>query len=333
MLAASAYPPPMTDAQTFTNPVHPGYFADPFVLRHHGAYYAYGTNSRDEAEAAFEVLRSTDLVHWTSLGRCLAPIDRTPRDYWAPEVAVRDGRFYLYYSVGVEDREHALRVATADRPEGPFTDSGAVLTPHERFAIDPHPFRDDDGQWYLYYARDRLEGERVGTSLAVDRLVDMTSLAGDPQPVLSATAPWQLFLGQRPMYGDVYDWYTLEAPFVVKRDGRYWCFYSGGAWTGPGYGVSWAVSDSALGPWVEPDADGPALLRSGSGSLVGAGHNAVVEGPDGRDYVVYHAWDPEKTARRLCVDRLEWGPEGPRTTGPTAGPQPVPGTAARSPEG
>ena len=26
---------------TYSNPVHDGYFADPFVLRHKGTYYAY----------------------------------------------------------------------------------------------------------------------------------------------------------------------------------------------------------------------------------------------------------------------------------------------------
>jgi hypothetical protein len=96
---------------------------------------------------------------------------------------------------------HALRVAIADRPEGPFELRPGVLTPDERFAIDAHPFRDDDGQWYLYYARDVLEGTHVGTSLAVDRLVDMTTLAGDPRTVLRASARWQLYQAQRAMYG------------------------------------------------------------------------------------------------------------------------------------
>ena len=45
---------------TYTNPVHDGYFADPFVLRHGGAYYAFGTNDTIDHTHAFEVLRSTD---------------------------------------------------------------------------------------------------------------------------------------------------------------------------------------------------------------------------------------------------------------------------------
>ncbi len=234
---------------------------------------------------------------------------------------------YLYYSAGVEDRGHALRVAVSEMPEGPFRHTGGILTPDEPFAIDPHPFRDDDGTWYLYYARDRLEGERVGTSLVVDRLVDMVGLAGEPVPVLTATADWQLFQRERPMYGAIYDWYTLEGPFVVKRLGRYWCLYSGGAWTSTDYGVSFAVADSPLGPFSESDVTGPALLRSLPGQLEGPGHcSVVVVGADGQDYLVYHAWDPDHRARRMCIDRQEWTVDGPRTNGPTAEPQPVPAT-------
>jgi beta-xylosidase len=108
---------------TYTNPVYPGSFADPFVLHHDGWYYAYGTDTQVDSPRAFEVLRSRDLVTWNSLGRCLGDLIRTSRDYWAPEVAMHDGRFYLYYSVGVGDVGHALRVAVANLPEGPFTDT------------------------------------------------------------------------------------------------------------------------------------------------------------------------------------------------------------------
>ena len=310
---------------TYTNPVYPGYFADPFVLRVDDEYFAYGSGSVVDGRV-FEVLHSTDLVHWRSVGGALQPLaDPQSQTYWAPEVAASDGRFFLYYSVGQEDRNHAIRVAVADTPQGPFVDCDVVLTPHERFAIDASPFRDFDGSWYLFYARDLLDGDRVGTSLAVDRLVDMTRLEGNPRTVLRATADWQLFRGQREMYGDVYDWYTLEGPFVRAIAGRYYCFYSGGAWEEENYGVSFGVAGHPLGPWTEGDArSGPTILRTVAGRVLGPGHNSVVEGPDGNDYVVYHAWDAARTARRMCIDRLDWTPEGPRCGGPTFSAQPAP---------
>ena len=68
------------------------------------------------------------------------------------------------------------------------------------------------------------------------------------------------------------------------------------------------------------------VLRSVPGELEGPGHCSVVTGPDGGDWIVYHAWDAQHTARRMCIDRIEWTAAGPRVLGPTVGPQPVPGT-------
>ena len=310
---------------TYTNPVYPGDFPDPFVMRVGDTYYAYATELYTQPPRALRLLRSPDLVHWTPLEGALERLEEPwARDYWAPEVAFHDGRYFLYYSAGIEDRHHQIRVAVAERPEGPFRDQRTILTPDDPFTIDAHPFRDDDGQWYLYYARDFVEGDRVGTAIVVDRLVDMTGLAADRRTVLRATADWQLFQRQREMYGEVYDWYTLEGPFVRKRNGRYYCIYAGGRWETEDYGLSYAVADSPLGPFVDAPGDGPALIRTIPGKVLGPGHASVVEGPDGEDYLVYHAWDVAKTARRMCIDRLEWTPDGPRTDGPTTTPRPVP---------
>ena len=308
---------------TYTNPVYAQSFADPFVLRVGDGYVAYGTGRIVDGRA-FEVLRSSDLVHWTSVGGALEPpADLDATDFWAPEVAAHDGRWFMYYSGGVGDAGHLLRVAVADAPEGPFRDQGLVLTPDERFAIDPHPFRDADGQWYLFYAHDVLEGDRVGTTVAVDRMLDMTRLEGHPRTLLRATDDWQLFRRDREMYGRVADWHTLEGPFVVARDGRYFLLYSGGAWEEPSYGVSYAVADAPLGPYHEP-VTGPAILRTRPDAVLGPGHNSVVAGPDGADWIVYHAWDVGRTARRMCIDRLAWGPDGPERSGPSTEPQPSP---------
>jgi GH43 family beta-xylosidase len=202
-----------------------------------------------------------------------------------------------------------------------------VLTPDELFSIDAHPFRDDDGQWYLYYARDVLEGARVGTTVAVDRMLDMTRLEGRPRTLLTPSDDWQLNRRAREIYGRVVDWYTIEGPFVVKREGRYHLLYSAGAWQEPGYGVSYAVADHPLGPFTEP-VSGPVVLQTVPGRVLGPGHNSVVEGPDGADWIVYHSWDVRQTARRMCIDRLVWGPDGPERSGPSWEPRLSPAAPA-----
>ncbi len=307
---------------TYTNPVWPGYFADPFVLKWQGEYYAYGTGERQQDGNVFPVLHSGDFAHWELLGGALTPLSASDHfPYWAPEVAEKDGRFYLYYSAadGASDDTHRLRVAVADHPAGSFQDSGNLLLPNEGFTIDAHPFRDPkDGVRYLFFAKDFFD-ERVGTALAVVRLgEDMVSVEGPVMPILRPSADWQIFERSRINYGKLWDaWHTVEGACVVFHTDRYYLFYSGGAWETPGYGVGYAVADSILGPYQEPEA-GPVVLSGIPGKAIGPGHNSVVLGPDDRtEFVVYHAWDVTHTARRMCVDPLLWTADGPRCAGPT----------------
>src|SRR4051812_15431777 len=114
---------------TYTNPVYDQYFADPFVLRHNGRYYAYGTGPTTDGRP-FPMLESADLIHWEPRGGALIPPGGDA--FWAPEVAYHDNTFYLYYSAhGIEGRDHQLRVATSRDPLGPFKDAGRVLVPDE----------------------------------------------------------------------------------------------------------------------------------------------------------------------------------------------------------
>ncbi len=335
-------PEPTLKTRTYTNPVYRGYFADPFVWEYQGVYYAIGTgaaeaegqveeiadaahtNSTDELRV-FPLLRSEDFLNWQSAGNALLRPDSALGDnFWAPEVAYCEGTFYLYYSVGHEDKNHQLRVATSNEPLGPYQDVGEPLVDPKScpFVIDPHPFRDDDGQWYLFYARDFLDtegGVRAGTALMVDRLESMTKLAGEGKVVLRARCDWQRFLANRPMYGGIYDWHTLEGPCVRKHAGRYYCFYSGGRWETENYGVDYGVSDKVLGSYSDAGNEaGPRVLRSLPGRVLGPGHNSIVLGPDSQtEYIVYHAWDTNMDARRMCVDKLIWTPDGPRSNGPT----------------
>lgn len=338
---------------TWKNPVYPYYFADPFVWRHEGRYYAVGTGPISESPAAGEadfttytidgremaipLLTSEDLVHWKLHGGALVvPKFAQGAIFWAPEVACHEGRFYLYFSFATQGLNHSLRVAVSDRPTGPYEDAGALLPDTDPcpFAIDAHAFRDDDGQWYLFYARDFLDfsGEvRPGTALVVDRLIDMTRLAGEPKTVLRARCEWQRFEANRSMYGEVFDWHTLEGPCVHKHHGIYYCTYSGGCYQGEGYGVDYGIARQVTGPYSDAgNESGARILRTLPGKVIGPGHHSIVRGPDDQtDFIVYHAWDAAMTGRRMHIDRLEWTPEGPRCLGPSWMEQTIPPPASQ----
>ena len=319
---------------TYTNPVYAGSMPDPGVLLHEGMYYAFGTTGAERKSDGriFTLLRSADLVHWDERrGALTPPTGAAPTDqFWAPEAAYHDGRFYLYYTHGRADGRFVVRVAESRAPEGPYTDAAVLQDWQDNpFAIDAHPYQDDDGAWYLFYARDYPDtegGAFAGTAIAVDRLASMTRLAGEGRTLLRARHPWTLFEANRRMdaYGGVFDWHTLEAPWIRKHGGKYYLFYSGSNWQSEHYGVDYAVADHVLGPYTG-QGDAARILRGEPGRVRGPGHHSVVAGRDGADYVVYHAWDAQMQVRQMCIDRLLWTPSGPRLAhGPTTTPQPAP---------
>ena len=310
---------------TQVHPVYAGYFADPFVWKAGNRYYAVGTGEEEANGCAagmrkvFPLLRSEDFCHWEYVGRVLErPDESLGMNFWAPAVAVSEGRFYLYYSVGHGDKGHQLRVATAERPEGPYKDLGRpLIDPAEcSFAIDPHPFQDDDGRWYLFFARDFLDeedGAKAGTALVAASMKSTMELAGEPRVILRARHNWQRFEKDRLMYGRRWDWHTLEGPCVWKHGGNYYCFYSGGRWENDTYGVDYGVASAVAGPYLDAGNErGPRVLMTVAGRLIGPGHNTVVRGPDGEtDFIVYHAWDRGMTKRQMFVSELRWTEEGP----------------------
>ena len=299
-----------------------GDFPDPFVLRVGDRWHAYATGGPRHGRA-FRALVSDDFAAWRESPDPLLVPNADATHFWAPEVAAGDdGRFYFYYSyaTAAEPMRHALCVAVAGGPAGPIETVGplvdAARTP---FAIDPHPFRDADGTWWLFYATDFPDhgGDgrvHAGTALVADRLVTMTKLAGEPRTVLRARHAWTLFEKDRdmPQYGGRFDWHTLEGPCVRRVGGRYCLMFSGGRWENETYGVDYAWADRADGPYTGESATGPRVLGTRLTGLNGPGHHSVTTGPDGGEFIVFHAWDADRKRRQMHVRPLEWTQDGPR---------------------
>jgi GH43 family beta-xylosidase len=307
---------------SWSNPVYDGYFADPFVWEHQGVYWAVGTGEQEgdgtvSTPLVIPLLRSEDLIHWDYVGKALEATPATAGgSYWAPEVAYQGGKFYLYFAAGKGG--HHMRVAVSDKPQGPYRDLGKVLFKggDRPFAIDGHAFRDDDGAWYYFSAMDFLDtagGARVGTSIVGHKMASLDELQGKPVTLLRAHHDWQLYQHKFQKHGGVWDWHTIEGPFVRKRLGKYWCMYSGGCFLNESYGVDWLEGDSPLGPYRDTgNGKGARLTHSIPGKVIGPGHHSVVTDPKtGQDYIVYHAWNKEMTRRQMWIDPLHWDPKGP----------------------
>jgi|tagenome__1003787_1003787.scaffolds.fasta_scaffold20831803_1 GH43 family beta-xylosidase len=309
------------------NPVCHDPLGDPFVLKHNGCWYAYGTHA--DGRAGVPVFRSDDLVTWDRLGLALPPPVDAGACCWAPEVAYAGGRFFLYYSAGGPEGEgHSVRVAEAARPDGPFEDRGQLYS-DAGFTIDAHPFRDTDGSWYLFHCRDFLEGERLGTGIVVDRLRTMTEAECKPVTVVRPYAEWNVFERGRRWAGREGDWYTLEGACVRRHDGRLYLLFSGGAWRERNYGVDWCVAEVPAGPWSSTGgSEAPRVLASAPGAI-GPGHCSITRGPDDvEEYLVYHAWRDAGDRRQMRIDPLVWAADGPFCPGPSTEPRPAPAEPA-----
>ncbi len=275
-------------SRTYRNPL-PGLegLADPFVLRHEGRYLLYATGNGK----AYPVFESADLVNWRRLGDCWSD----PRGgLWAPEVlAAPDGRFYLYYTVSQTTGSGGLRkvigVVASDRPEGPFGDPTDLVAR----AIDAHPFLDEDGRLYLYYA-DLSQGFRImGRAMA-----DPRRPSGEPVELIRPTEPWETAHGR-----------VTEGPFVLRRGSTYYLMYSGSGADSPHYAIGYATSSSPLGPFRKHPGN---PIARGGGGVFGPGHHCVVQGPEGDWWMVYHQkFDDGINFRRfVALDPLRFEADG-----------------------
>ena len=119
---------------------------------------------------------------------------------------------------------------------------------------------------------------------------------------------------------------VIKCPVVHYRNCCfYYCFYSGGRWETENYGVDYGVADSVMGPYSDAgNENGPRVLRSHPGYVLGPGHNSIVLGPNGQtEYIVYHAWATNMAMRQMWIDQLIWTPDGPRCNGPSWTPQAI----------
>jgi beta-xylosidase len=212
---------------------------------------------------------------------------------WAPDVfhySRGDGKFYLYYTD--DDAEESrdapfdkqIGVAVADGPLGPFVDKKPLV----RGAIDAHMFQDDDGKLYLYYAE--IAG---GFKIFVQPMRDPLTPQGERRQILHPTEPWETAAGE-----------VTEGPFMLKRDGLYYLMYSGSGADSQHYAIGYATADSPLGPF-QKHLGNPIVQGDGS-KVIGPGHHAVVAGPDGKLWMVYHQkYSPRTSFRRfVAIDPL-----------------------------
>lgn len=300
--------------RTSGNPVLPGWYADPEGAVFDDAYWIYPTTSAPFAEqTSLEAFSSPDLVTWTRHPKVLSTehVRWIRSALWAPSVIRANGRYYLFFSANniYEGEYGGIGVAVADTPDGPFRDLlgrplvGEIV--HGAQPIDQFVFRDDDGQYYMYYGGWR-HCNAVKLSADLSRLVPFDDGS---------------------LYREVTPADYVEGPFLLKRNGKYYFMWSENDWTGPDYCVAYAIADSPLGPFVREGK----ILEQDDAVARGAGHHSVIKGPgDDEWYIVYHRRPLDESSahhRATCIDRLRFDADGRilpvRMTFEGVGPRPL----------
>jgi GH43 family beta-xylosidase len=288
-------------ARASANPVIPGDYPDPSILRAGSGWYATATSG--SWLPAFPVLRSGDTQEWRQVG---AVLRRRPPwaadDFWAPELRRRSGRALVYYAALRRNGKRCLAVATAARLRGPYRDHGPLLC--SRIGeIDPLPVTDENGADWLVWKRDGNSRGRPTPILAAPLAPGGLSLAGLPRELFRADAPWERGL--------------VEGPALLRHDGLFYLLYSAGHCCGRhcNYVTGVARSRSLLGPWEKR----PGPFLEDSAAFRCPGHVGLAGAPGGGVLLAYHAYargDP--TNRQFLIAPLEFDAQGWPAVGPSA---------------
>lgn len=254
---------------TFRNPVIAGDMADPTVIRVDNTYYATGTSS--EWAPYYPLFRSKDLVNWRQIGHLFEQQPAWTRSsFWAPELFHRNGKTYAYYTARRKtDGTSYIGVATADKPEGPYTDHGPIVE-YGTEAIDAFVL-EDAGELYISWKAYRLDPRPIEL-LACKISDDGLRMAGEPFTLLRDDKRQ-----------------GMEGQHWLKIGDYYYIVYSINGCCGPGsdYAVAVARSKNLRGPY-ERYAGNPIL--HGGGDVQSIGHGTVTTTPDGRMFYLCHAY-------------------------------------------
>ena len=287
------------------NPILKGLYADPDMACFNGKYYLYPTTDGFTGWSGwqFHVFSSPDLRHFTDHGVIVdLKTEQVPWAVgcaWAPAIAEKKGKYYFYFCGKRKDGKSCIGVASASRPEGPFSVKPVpLLTPEVVEAagvklsqvIDPSVYMEEDGTAYLLFGN--------GAPAIVRLKENMTEICPDTMRPLEGLTDFR------------------EAVTVLKRGGIYHFTWSCDDTGSEDYHVNYGTSDSLYGP---VQFRYPVLEKRPEEGILGTGHHCIMKMP-GQDSwrIAYHRFAlplaeyPEGKGyhRETCIDSVEFDDNG-----------------------
>src|SRR4030095_4547816 len=214
------------------------------------------------------------------------------KQMWAPDVAEKDGTYYLFFPAKSYDGIFRIGVATSNSPVGPFIPQPEAIK--GSFSIDPAVFKDDDGSYYMYFGgiwggqlqrwrAGKFKGEGEGPLVylpqdneqalcaKVARMSDdLLEFADEPKDVLITDE------NGGPLLAGDNERRFFEASWMHKYNGKYYFSYS----TGDTHFLCYAIGNNSYGPFTY----GGRILEP----VVGwTSHHSIAEFR-GKWYLFYH---------------------------------------------
>ena len=270
---------------------------DPFVLPWEGKYYMYGTRGPDTwgVGTGFDVYVGEDLENWSD------PIPVFENDgtfwanlnYWAPEVHVRHGKFYMFASFRSDTRSRGTQILVADTPLGPFVPhSNGPVTPAGWDCLDGTLYVSKSGEPYIVFCHEwtqTVDGEMCALKLTDD----LKEAAGKPIFLFYATdADW--IIPQKHRSGA--KGYVTDGPFMYRtKNGKLlllWASFSEGGYT---QGVAISSNGEIDGRFVQAE---PLFKDNG-------GHGMIFKKFDGTLCMTLHSPNETPDERPFFFDIYE----------------------------
>ncbi len=259
-------------------PVLPDFHADPSARVFDDTLWIYPSHdiagSTDWVMVDWHCFSSTNLVNWTDHGVIFGVDNLTwaSKNAWAPDCIERNGNYYFYFPA-----DDQIGVAVGKSPSGPFKDAlGRPLIAAGEGGtrvIDPCVFIDDDGQAYLYFGQNSLKVVKLNS--------DMITRDG---PIIEI--PLENF---------------HEGIWMHKRENLYYLSYPSDKGDMTANLLEYSIGKSPYGPFEYKGI----ILDNRSRNV----HQSIVEFKN-KWYLFYHVQGPSPYERRVCMELLEYNPDG-----------------------
>ncbi len=234
------------------------------------------------------------------------------RQMWAPDVAYKNGKYYLYFPAKDKTDVFRIGVAVGNAPEGPFKPENNPII--GSFSIDPAVFTDTDGKSYMYFGGiwgGQLQRYRNGKAIECGAQPAADQQALSPQVAMMSKDMLQFaesaknieILGPdgKAFKSQDHDRRFFEASWMHKFRGKYYFSYS----TGDTHRLCYATGESPYGPFTYRGV----ILTP----VVGwTSHHSIVEFK-GKWYLFFHDSKPSggKTwLRSVKVVELHYNADG-----------------------